>query len=118
MKLHTTAAVALLASTLALGGCGDPAEQAAPAATAPAPSIDDSNCLDAADRQGLTRAKVPSITNGDYHPGWERRRAHDSRTQDHRHTVDRGLGLPDDTHRSGSFRASDHGTQDRIRIVE
>lgn len=118
MKLHTTAAVVLLASTLALGGCGDPVEQAAPAAAAQVPAIDYSNYLDAAEREALRRAQSPTLGYGNYLPGPERRRAHGSHTQDHRHTVDGGLDLPGGSDRSGSDRTSGQDTHDRVRTVE
>lgn len=118
MKLHTTAAVALLASTFALGGCGDPVEQAAPAAAAQVPAIDYSNYLDASEREALRRAQPPTPGYGNYLPESERRRAHGSHTQDHQHSVDGGLDLPDGTDRSGTPGASDHGTHDRVRTLE
>ena len=107
-----------LASTLALGGCGDPVEQAAPAAAAQAPAIDYSNYLDAPERAALRQAQTHTIGDGNDLPGSERRPAHASHTQDHQHSVDGGLDLRDVAELSGSPRASVHGTQDRVATIE
>lgn len=116
MKLHTTtAAVALLASTLALSGCGDRVEQAAPPAAAPAPAIDYSNYLDAAEREALKRSQAPTRGYGTYLPGSDRGPA--PATHDRRLVLDVRVDVPDSAGGSALSGTSGHGTQDRVRTV-
>lgn len=91
MKLHTTAAAALLVSTLALGGCGDPED-------AKAESIGYGNDLAEVEQQGSS-APAP-------------------RTHDHQLVLDVRVDVPDSTDGHTSGWTSGHGTQDWVPAVE
>lgn len=110
MKLRTTAALALLTSTLALGGCGD---REAPTAD----PIDYTNYLDAPERHALRVAAAPT-TGVTELPDPEGPRTQDPAGYDRHRSPDGGCVFPYDTDGPGAGRTADHRVGEHARTLE